>query len=112
MIFIGNKKLVFSQSLLIEKNEKTSLEIKDFNFKINIFFEDEHEESQIKFKKVQDHELDIIFKKWNSKFGIALQEPAVIARAEDGEELKFLALNVRVGNINKLEIQFFTEAKK
>lgn len=122
MIFIGNRRILFSETLLCPAEERINLNIpvpgEDEPWKIEIFFS-HTEVSDVRNKKekvkpaihwtVEKEVWLINFENWNSPLGATLSTPSEIAISTNGYSLTLLAEVAKLTNLYRANIQIMTE---
>jgi hypothetical protein len=111
---IGKFEVINTQTLLIHDNNDAWIEfvVMDWTLKLRITFEDSSSaanESKFIIRDSGDHGV-ITFINWNSTLGNSLKEPIDIARTQ-GRNIYLMAISHKIGNILKLDIQFYMESQ-
>jgi hypothetical protein len=114
MVKIGGRSLLAAHSLLIPKNERATIDLDIYGWKlqVGVYFDESAQVQEVQIKPVSEAGVDVIFKNWSNSLGTALVEPGALARLAAGGWLEFMASNYRIGETNKLDIQFLHNVEK
>ena len=112
---IGNRKVVYSCSLIIPEGETALVEfsIGSWKIKIRINFENDLQtnESTINVGEEMNGESLITFSNWKNPVGTATIKPVVIGQTDTNQQLLMMAASWLIGNVNKLDLHFLLSAK-
>lgn len=105
---IGNKEVIKQETLLIPQNERATIPVSfggsDVTVEIS-FSDDQSGKPDIRFSN-ENNAIDLTFLNWSNVVGTSTQAPIDIARNEHGHALSIMAANWRVGEANRLDLQF------
>ena len=105
---IGNKEIIKQETLLIPQNEQATIPLSFGGSDVTVgvsFLDDDSGKPDIKFSN-NNNQMNLIFVNWNNTIGISTQVPIDIAQNEHGHGLSIMAASWRVGQANKIDLQF------
>ena len=107
---IGPNLILHSATLVIPDNEKASVEftVGALTLKTLFSFDNsarDEDEMRITVEAIDDV-ANITFFGWNNPLGTGLKEPATLANISTGQKVLFILAHHRVGEINKLDVNF------
>jgi len=112
---IGDLEVIHSQILLIPKGSDAWVEFRAMNWDVKLHFiliddEENINESSYRLVGQDDHAL-FELKNWKSPLGISFSEPMEFGSTE-GKSVSAMVIGYSVGNLIKLETQFYLEDSK
>lgn len=105
---VGNKDVIKQQTILIPQNERAEIpgSFGGSNVTVGVSFsDDESGKADIRFSN-ENNRMNLTFINWNNTIGVSTQTPVNIATNEHGHALSIMAASWRVGEANKLDLQF------
>lgn len=111
---IGKFNIIHSQLLLIPDGADAWVEFRAKNWDVKLKFllvEDKENPNESTFDLTAEEDHGVItLKNWSHSLGMSFKEPVDFG-STDGEKVYFMAFGHKVGNVTKLELQFYMECQ-
>lgn len=107
---IGNKEVIKQETILIPQGERADIPL-SFGGDIIVgisYSDDESGQQDIRLSN-EGGRMNLILVNWSNGIGTATQAPIDLASNDQGHVLSIMATNYRVGNMNKIDLQFMVE---
>jgi len=119
LITIGNRKVIFSETMLCPEDERIELQAQVPNekepWKMEVFFTVDEVKSGGEPPKpnvrwdVEDDIWKFNFKNWNLPLGATISKPVEVAVTTSGHSIKFIAEITKINTLYRMNLQFMVE---